>query len=133
MAGKVALITGGSRGLGAEIAWAFAHEGADVVVASRKLGPCGGLAAELHAETGVRALGLSAHVGQWDAMQTLVDQVYEEFGHLDILVNNAGIAPTYDSLDQASEELFDKVVGVNLKGPFRLTALAAMRMAADRG
>lgn len=133
LAGKVALITGGSRGLGAEIAWAFARAGADVVISSRKLDPCVELADRIHAEIGVQTLGLAAHVGDWGALPDLVDAVYDRFGHLDILVNNAGIAPTYPSLEEVSEELFDKVVDVNLKGPFRLTALVASRMSVDRG
>ncbi|NGP08694.1 glucose 1-dehydrogenase [Rhodococcus sp. 14C212] len=126
--GRVVLITGGSRGLGAEMAWAFAEEGADIVVASRKEQPCIDLAAEIAARTGVETMGIGAHVGDWDAMPALVDAVYERFGHLDVLINNAGIAPLYPSLGEISQELFDKIIAVNLKGPFRLGALVAERM-----
>ncbi|MFC9555207.1 SDR family NAD(P)-dependent oxidoreductase [Rhodococcus sp. NPDC056960] len=126
--GKVVLITGGSRGLGAEMAWAFAEEGASVVVASRKEQPCVDLAAEIAAKTGVETMGIGAHVGDWDALPVLVDTVYERFGRLDVLINNAGIAPLYSSLAEVSEGLFDKIIGVNLKGPFRLSALVAERM-----
>lgn len=133
LAGKVALVTGGSRGLGREMVLAFAGAGADVVIASRKVESCESLAGEVREATGRRALPLAAHVADWDSLDGLVDRVYEEFGRLDVLVNNAGIAPLYPSLDKASEELFDKVIGVNLKGPFRLSALAASRMAEGEG
>jgi NAD(P)-dependent dehydrogenase (short-subunit alcohol dehydrogenase family) len=131
--GKVALVTGGSRGLGREMVLAFADAGADVVIVSRKLDGCEKVAAEVRERTGRRALAVAAHVAHWDAQQDLVDGVYAEFGRIDVLVNNAGLSPRYDSLDTVSEELFDKVIGVNLKGPFRLTALVGTRMAAGDG
>ncbi|WP_040796408.1 SDR family NAD(P)-dependent oxidoreductase [Nocardia higoensis] len=130
---KVVLITGGSRGLGAEMAWAFADEGANIVIASRKAQPCIDLAAEIAAEKKVQALGIGAHVGDWDALPALVDAVYERFGRLDVLVNNAGMAPLYDGLESVSEQLFDKIIDVNLKGPFRLSTLVAERMKAAGG
>jgi NAD(P)-dependent dehydrogenase (short-subunit alcohol dehydrogenase family) len=131
--GKVALVTGGSRGLGREMALAFAEAGADVVVVSRKIAGCEALAAEIEKTTGQRALPYAAHVGDWAGLSTLVDEVYKTFGQLDVVVNNAGIAPLYPSLEEVTEELFDKVIQVNLKGPFRLTALAGARMARTGG
>jgi NAD(P)-dependent dehydrogenase (short-subunit alcohol dehydrogenase family) len=133
LAGRVALVTGGSRGLGREIVLAFAEAGADVVIVSRKIAGCEALAGEVRRTTGRRAFPYAAHVGDWDGITGLVDAVYDEFGHLDVLVNNAGIAPLYPSLEKVSEELFDKVVAVNLKGPFRLTALVGSRMAGSAG
>jgi NAD(P)-dependent dehydrogenase (short-subunit alcohol dehydrogenase family) len=130
---KVALVTGGSRGLGREIVLAFAEAGADVVIVSRKLDSCEKVAAEVHERTGRRALAVATHVADWDAQQGLVDRVYDEFGRIDVLVNNAGLSPLYESLDVVSEELFDKVIGVNLKGPFRLTSLVGARMVAASG
>ena len=127
MTGKVALITGGSRGLGRSMALGFAEHGADVVIASRSQESCDAAAAEVRA-LGRQALGYACHVGHWDELGALVDAAYERFGHIDVLVNNAGMSPLYPSLDQVSEELFDKIVGVNLKGPFRLSALVAKRM-----
>ena len=73
-------------------------------------------------------LPYACHVGHWDEIAGLVDAAYAAFGRVDILVNNAGISPLYPSLEQVTEELFDKTVGVNLKGPFRLCALAGTRM-----
>ncbi|NUP30014.1 MAG: SDR family oxidoreductase [Nocardia sp.] len=133
LAGKVALVTGGSRGLGREMVLAFAAAGADTVVVSRKIDSCAQLAAEVTAATGRRSLPVACHVGDWDAQQRLVDRVYEEFGRVDVLVNNAGMSPLYASLEEISEALFDKVFDVNLKGAFRLTTLIAPRMAAGAG
>ena len=123
LSGKVALVTGGSRGLGREMVLAFARHGADVVIASRRLDTCEEVADEVQRETGRRALPVACHVGRWDDLERLTDAAYDEFGHVDVLVNNAGMAPVYPSLVEATEELFDKVVAVNLKGPFRLSAL----------
>jgi NAD(P)-dependent dehydrogenase (short-subunit alcohol dehydrogenase family) len=133
LSGKVALVTGGSRGLGREMVLAFARHGADVVIASRRIETCEELADEVRGGTGRRALPVACHVGHWDDLERLTDAAYDEFGHVDVLVNNAGMAPVYPSLVEASEELFDKVVGVNLKGPFRLSALIGARMTAGNG
>jgi NAD(P)-dependent dehydrogenase (short-subunit alcohol dehydrogenase family) len=133
MTGRVALVTGGSRGLGFEMTKAFAQHGADVIVVSRKQASCDAAAREIEALTGRRALPLACHVGQWDSLPGLVDAAYDAFGRVDVLVNNAGIAPLAASSAQTSEELFDKVLAVNLKGPFRLTALIAPRMVAAGG
>lgn len=129
--GKVALVTGGSRGLGREMALAFARAGADVIVASRKMDQCIAVAGEVEA-LGRKVLAYACHVGDWNGLDGLVDAAYSHFGKVDILVNNAGMSPLYPSLDQVSEALWDKVLAVNLKGPFRLTALVAARMQAGR-
>jgi NAD(P)-dependent dehydrogenase (short-subunit alcohol dehydrogenase family) len=129
LAGKVALVTGGSRGLGKAMVLAFAEAGADVIVASRKLESCQAVAAEVE-KRGRRALPVGFHVGHWDEIEGLVEQSYDAFGRVDVLVNNAGMSPLYPDLTAVTEELWDKVIGVNLKGPFRLTALVGTRMAA---
>ena len=129
LTGKVALVTGASRGLGREMTLAFAACGADVVIASRRIETCATVADEVRSTTGRRALPIACHVGRWNDLSTLADAAFDEFGHVDILVNNAGIAPVYPSIGEASEELFDKVIDVNLKGPFRLSALIGERMA----
>jgi len=133
LTGKVALVTGGSRGLGREMVLGLAEAGADVVIASRNLESCEELAAVVESKTGRTALAVAAHVGRWDDVDHLVDVAYETFEHVDVLINNAGMAPLYPSLSAVSEELFDKVIGVNLKGPFRLGALIGERMQAGAG
>jgi NAD(P)-dependent dehydrogenase (short-subunit alcohol dehydrogenase family) len=130
---KVAVVTGGSRGLGREMVLSFAAAGADVVVASRNLANCEAVAEEVRATTGRQAVPISCHVGRWSDVDALVDAVYAEFGRVDVLVNNAGMAPLYPSLGAVTEDLFDKVIGVNLKGPFRLCALVGERMAQGDG
>jgi len=132
LSGKVALITGGSRGLGREMALAFADHGADVIIASRKLEACEAVAREVEAR-GRRALAVGCHVGRWSELDALVDTALKAFGRIDILVNNAGLSPLYPSLDAITEELFDKVVALNLKGPFRLAALVGTHMAQGNG
>jgi NAD(P)-dependent dehydrogenase (short-subunit alcohol dehydrogenase family) len=131
--GKVVLVTGGNRGLGREMALGFARAGADVVVASRHEDACAEFASELRSQFGVRALGFGVHVGRWETLEPFVERVYDELGSVDVLVNNAGMSPLYDSVDSVSEDLFDKVLAVNLKGPFRLSALVGTRMAAGSG
>jgi NAD(P)-dependent dehydrogenase (short-subunit alcohol dehydrogenase family) len=131
LTGRVAVVTGGSRGLGAAIVRAYAAHGADVVIASRKRDACDALAAEVRAQTGRRAIGVACHVGRWSDCDALADAAYAEFGRIDVLVNNAGMSPLYPSVDQVSEELFDKVIGVNLKGPYRLAARIGARMKQD--
>ncbi len=130
--GKTVLITGGSRGLGKEMALEFARRGARVAVASRKLEQCEKVAAEIQS-LGGEALALVCHVGHWDKLGEVVDAVVARFGQLNVLVNNAGMSPIAPSLLDTSEQLFDKIIDVNLKGPTRLTALAATRMADSGG
>ncbi|MBK1787339.1 SDR family NAD(P)-dependent oxidoreductase [Prauserella cavernicola] len=133
LTGRVALVTGGSRGLGRAMVTGLARAGADVVIASRKLEACEQAAAEVERDTGRTALPMAVHVGRWEGLEPFLDTVYERFGRLDVLINNAGMSPLYDTVESISEELFDKVLSVNLKGPFRLTALAGARMAAAGG
>jgi NAD(P)-dependent dehydrogenase (short-subunit alcohol dehydrogenase family) len=131
--GKVAVVTGGCRGLGREISLAYARHGATVVVASRNEEACVAFAEELTRDTGQETLGLRCHVGEWAECDRLAGAVHERFGQVDVLVNNAGLSPLYGSLEEVSEELWDKVVAVNLKGAFRLSAVLGSRMAAGGG
>jgi NAD(P)-dependent dehydrogenase (short-subunit alcohol dehydrogenase family) len=130
---KVAIVTGGSRGLGREMVLAFAEHGANVVIASRKLDACAALADEVRERFGRKALPVECHVGYWDQVGALADRVYDEFGRVDVLVNNAGMSPLYPSLSEISEALYDKVMDVNLKGTFRLSVIVGERMAAGNG
>lgn len=133
LSGRVAVVTGGSRGLGREMVRAFARRGADVVIASRKLDACRALADEVERDTGRRALAVACHVGRWADCDALVERCLDAFGRADVLVNNAGMSPRYPSLPEVSEALFDKVVAVNLRGPFRLASLLGTHMAAAAG
>jgi len=132
MTGKVALVTGGSRGLGKAMALGFAAHGADLVIASRKLDACEAVAAEIRA-MGRRAVAVAANVSRWDDCDLLIHHAYQAFGKVDVLVNNAGLSPLYGKLSDVGESLFDKVVGLNLKGPFRLSAVIGERMAEGEG
>jgi NAD(P)-dependent dehydrogenase (short-subunit alcohol dehydrogenase family) len=132
LSGKVVLVTGGSRGLGRAMVLGFAANGADVIIASRKFDACEAVAAEVRA-MGRRALPVAAHVGRWDDCDALVHHVYAQFGRIDVLVNNAGMSPLYGKLSEVTEDMFDKVLAVNLKGPYRLSALIGERMADGDG
>jgi len=134
LTGQTILITGGSRGLGREMAFGVARCGADVVIASRKMENCVAVAEQIESETGRAAMPYQVHVGRWDELEGLVEATYERFGKIDTLINNAGMSPLYDKLTDVTEKLFDAVVNLNLKGPFRLSALVGERMvAAGRG
>jgi NAD(P)-dependent dehydrogenase (short-subunit alcohol dehydrogenase family) len=126
--GRVAVVTGGSRGIGRGIAFGLAGAGAEVVVASRKLENCERTAAEITEATGRRAVAMTVNVGQWDECDALVERVYDELGHCEILVNDAGLSPLYPDLPSVTESLYDKVQAVNAKGPFRLATLIGTRM-----
>ena len=123
---RVALVTGGSRGLGYQMVKALAERGADVIVASRKLDNCEKVADEARS-IGRRALAVQVHAAKWDSIDALVQASYDEFGRVDILVNNAGMSPPMPS-HEMTEQLFDSVVGLNFKGPFRLASQVAKRM-----
>src|ERR1700691_4725464 len=133
LTGRVALVTGGTRGLGGQMVEGFARAGADVVIASRDAGKCAEYAQEITELTGRQAFPFGVHMGHWAEIGELADAAYDRFGRVDILVNNAGSSPLYDSLTDISEELFDKVIGVNLKGPFRLPALGGSPNGAGAG
>lgn len=129
--GKVALVTGGSRGLGREMVLALAERGAEVIVASRKRDACEAVAQEVRA-MGRRALAHAAHCGKWDEIDRLIAAAYEAFGRIDILINNAGMSPASPS-HEVSESLFDSVLNLNFKGPFRLASQIGRRMAQGEG
>ncbi len=127
MSGKVVLITGGSRGLGRAMALGFAGAGADLAIASRKLESCEATAKEIEG-LGVRALARACHVGDWQQLDDLAEAVQDHFGRIDVLINNAGMSPIYERPVDIPEALYDKVLDVNLKGPFRLCANVGQRM-----
>lgn len=132
--GKVAVVTGGSRGMGKEICRAYAAAGCDLVIASRKLDACEQAAKQVQEECpGRRALAFPCNVNTWDDCQKLFDFAYASFGKVDILVNNAGGSPLYPSMKDITESYFDKVTGLNMKGPFRLAVLFASKMCEQDG
>jgi len=133
LSGKVAVVTGGSRGLGLEMARAFAEAGARVIVASRKQEACDAAASEIADATGQTCVGIAYHAGSWEDGDRLADAAYEKFGRVDVLVNNAGMSPLYESLTSVTEALYDKVLDVNLRGPFRLSSLIGERMVEGEG
>lgn len=132
VADRVVLVTGGSRGLGRAMSLGLAERGARVVIASRKIETCEELVAEIRG-CGGDAFAVACHVADWGSLDQVVAQAVGRWGRLDALVNNAGMSPLAPSLLDTSEALFDKVIGVNLKGPTRLTALAAEAMQATGG
>jgi NAD(P)-dependent dehydrogenase (short-subunit alcohol dehydrogenase family) len=122
LAGKVALVTGASRGIGEAIARALADFGAAVVLSSRRpdnLAPV----AEAIRQAGGRADAVAAHVGDPDALRQLVEKTGQLHGRLDILVNNAATNPVFGPLLESTPEAFDKILSVNLKGPLELAKL----------
>jgi len=129
---KVALITGGSRGIGKAIAVGMAKAGADVALASRKLPDLEQVAQEIRA-LGRRALAVAAHVGRLEEISNLVTRVKEEFGRIDILVNNAATNPTMDSALEIQERAWDAIMNLNLKGLFFLSQAVARLMKEQGG
>jgi dehydrogenase/reductase SDR family member 4 len=119
LSGKVAIVTGGTRGIGRAVAFALAREGAQVVVASRKPDAVVETAEAIRG-TGGRALGIPAHVGRVEDCHALVDRAIAECGRLDILINNAGTNPVYGKLEDVPAEVFTKIMDVNLRAAFEL-------------
>ena len=128
---KIALITGASRGIGRGIAIEFAKQGAHVAFTYNSSAEAANELEKELSSFGIKAKGYQSNAAQFDAAQSLVDEVIKEFGHIDILVNNAGI--TKDNLlMQISEEDFDKVIEVNLKSVFNLTKAVIRPMMKQR-
>ena len=120
--GKVALVTGASKGIGAAMARGLAEFGASVVLCSRKQDALDALAASMR-EAGLDASGIAANVGNSDEIEALVETVQARHGGIDVLVNNAAANPVYGPLQDTDARAFDKIIGVNLKGPFELGKL----------
>lgn len=127
LSGKVALVTGGSRGLGRAMALGLADAGADLILASRSLDRCRAVAAEVE-QRGRRALAVAAHLGQPDQIDALVETTWQQWGRVDLLINNAGINPTAGALTELTPALFQKLFDVNTLGPWYLASRLAPRM-----
>lgn len=132
LSGKVALVTGGSRGIGKAIAVGLAKFGADVAVTSRKLPDLEEVATEIR-ELGRRSMAVATHVGRMDEINGLVPKVKEEFGKIDILVNNAGTNPTMDQAMDIEERAWDSIMNLNLKGLFFISQAVARLMKEQGG
>ncbi|WP_378174700.1 SDR family NAD(P)-dependent oxidoreductase [Aquimarina sp. SS2-1] len=120
--GKVAIITGSSKGIGKSIAQGLAEHGAKVVISSRNQEAVDEVAAEFKA-AGLEAVGIACHIGKADQRKQLVQKTIEHYGGVDILVNNAAINPIYGPIEDAEEEVFDKIMDVNVKAPWMLSNL----------
>ncbi len=131
--GKRALVTGATRGLGRAMAEGLARAGARVVITGRKQDACDNAAKEIAATTGQEVIGMACHMGDWNQIDRLSDEIDSRFGALDILVNNAGINPAFMPVCDITSEFFDKLYAVNVKGPMRLAARVAPKMGAAGG
>jgi dehydrogenase/reductase SDR family protein 4 len=130
--GKIALITGGSRGIGRATALGFARAGADIAIASRKLPGLEKVAAEIR-DLGRKALPVAAHIGKMPDINNLVTKVRDEFGRIDILVNNAGTNPTMNPTLEIDERAWDAIMNLNVKGLFFLSQAVAKVMKEQGG
>lgn len=133
LSGKVAIVTGSTRGIGNSMARGLAEAGATVVVTGRKQDACDAVAKQIAEQSGGKTLGVACHMGDWDQIDALVDRAWKECGQIDVLVNNAGINPAFMSVENMTSEFWDKVYDVNLKGPLRLAGKVAPRMAENGG
>jgi NAD(P)-dependent dehydrogenase (short-subunit alcohol dehydrogenase family) len=129
---KVALVTGGTRGIGRAIALEFARGGASVVVASRRQEAVDAMIAELEA-AGARASGIAANVSKPGEAARIIESAVSSFGALDILVNNAAVNPVYGPVEETSTEAFDKIIAVNVRAPFEIAKLALPHFKARGG
>jgi NAD(P)-dependent dehydrogenase (short-subunit alcohol dehydrogenase family) len=123
--GKVAIVTGSTKGIGRAMVEGLARAGASVVVSSRKQDLCDQIANEIADATGSDAIGLACHVGDWDAIPPFIATVEERFGRIDVLVNNAGINPARIGPGEMTLEFWRKIFSVNLEGPLRMSQCVA--------
>ena len=125
LTGKVAIVTGSTKGIGRAMASGLAQAGASIVVCSRKQDLCENVANEIAGETGATTLGLACHVGDWDAIPGFVESVVGRFGRIDVLVNNAAITPTRLTVSEITRDVWQKIFSVNLEGPLRMAQCVA--------
>ena len=133
LTGRVAIVTGSTKGIGRAMAQGLAEAGASVVVSSRKQDLCDEVAAEIAEATGADVAGMACHVGEWDTVPAFVERVVERFGRIDVLVNNAGINPARITVEDMTLAYWRKVFSVNLEGPLRTSQLVAPIMRGGGG
>ena len=129
--GKVAIVTGSSKGIGKAIARGLAQMGADVVISSRNQEACDTVVSEFENE-GLKAVGIACHIGKEEQRKNLVDTVVKKLGRIDILVNNAAINPVYGPIENVEPEIFDKIMEVNVKAPWALSNLVLPHMQSNK-
>lgn len=125
--GKVAIVTGSSKGIGKAIAKGLAEQGAQVVISSRSQEACDEVANEFTKE-GLKAVGIACHIGKEEQRKNLVDKTIDAFGRIDILVNNAAINPVFGPIEDVDPAIFDKIMEVNVKAPWALSNLVLPHM-----
>jgi NAD(P)-dependent dehydrogenase (short-subunit alcohol dehydrogenase family) len=128
LTGKVAIVTGSTKGIGRAMVEGLAAAGASVVVSSRKQDLCEQVAKEVEAATGAAVLPLACHVGEWDAIPQFIERVHQEFGRIDVLVNNAGITPSRLTVSTMELGVWRKIFNVNVEGPLRTAQVVAPLM-----
>ena len=129
--GKVAIITGSSKGIGKAIAKGLAENGARVVISSRSQEACDSVVTEFKKE-GLSAIGIACHVGKEDQRKQLIAQTITAFGRIDILVNNAAINPVYSPIEEIDTVIFDKIMDINVKAPWALSNLVLPHLKANK-
>ncbi len=122
LSGRVAIVTGSSKGIGESIARGLAEQGASVVISSRSQEAIGEVAGNFQAD-GLKATAIACHVGDPEQRKELVQKTMDQYGRIDILVNNAAINPYYGPLEGAGDDVFDKIMEVNVKAPYALSNL----------
>jgi len=122
LSGKVAIVTGSSKGIGKAIAKGLAENGAQVIVSSRNQEVCDKVVAEFES-VGLKAIGIACHIGKEEQRKQLVTKTIELFGRIDILVNNAAINPVFGPIEEVDPAIFDKIIDVNVKAPWQLSNL----------
>jgi NAD(P)-dependent dehydrogenase (short-subunit alcohol dehydrogenase family) len=131
LSGKVALVTGSSRGIGASIARLLAAQGAQVIVSSRKQEACEAIVAQIQSEGG-KAEAIACHIGEMESIAALFSQIRDRHGRLDILVNNAAANPYFGPILDTTLEAFQKTVDVNIRGYF-FASVEAGRLMKEKG
>jgi len=129
--GKVAIVTGSSKGIGKAMAKGLAEKGAQVVVSSRSQEACDEVVKEF-TEAGLKAIGIACHIGKEEQRKNLVDKTIEAFGRIDVLINNAAINPVYGPIEDVDPSIFDKIMDVNVKAPWALSNLVLPHMQANK-
>ncbi len=123
LSGRTAIVTGASKGIGLAIAEAFGQQGANVMISSRKQEACDEIASEF-TKKGILAKGFACHMGDLDTIPKLVEETVKAFGSIDVIVNNAATNPVFGGIEEADHGAFDKIMGVNVKGPWTLCKAA---------